>query len=152
VIKGQYADIDIARHVLRPRTILYSVILVCVATAMVVSLSLRIPLRFDVMRDRNALARETADGLVENSYRLNIINMDDRAQQYILSAKGVENLVIRTDVAPLEVPALSSRLVSVRLQADPSNIKGRTAKIEFDLVSSTNPKLHRSQKSTFFSR
>jgi cytochrome c oxidase accessory protein FixG len=152
VMKGKYGDKNIVAHILRPRTILYSVILLGVVTALIVAMSLRIPLQFDVIRDRNTLVRETAQGLVENSYRLNVINMDSTPHTYVLTVTGLADVRMTTDVAPLYVPALSSRLVSVRLQADPATIVGRTTKIEFDMVASDNAKIRRGQKSTFFSR
>ena len=152
VVKGCYSDREIKSHVLRPRTIVYSVILLGVTVAMVVSLSLRTPLQFDVMRDRNALARETAQGLIENAYRLNIINMDSADHIYTLRVSGIDNLNIVTDAVPLHVPALSSRLISVRLQVDPGAVSRRTSKIEFILSATENSKLTRAQKSTFFAR
>ena len=151
-ISGKYADRDIKSHIFRPRTIVYGVILAGVTAALFVALSLRMPLQFDVIRDRNALARETSQGLVENAYRLNIINMDSEDHIYKLDVSGLDNVVIETDAKPLHVPALSSRLISLRLQADPATITGRTSKIEFKLTATENPKLTRTQKSTFFAR
>jgi cytochrome c oxidase accessory protein FixG len=151
-VQGKYADVDIKKHVLRPRTLIYSVILVGVAVALVVALGLRTPLQFDVIRDRNALARETAQGFIENAYRLNIINMDSVDHIYKLDVSGIDNLAVVTDAMPLHVPALSSRLISLRLQADPGAIAARTSKIEFKLSATENPKLVRTQNSTFFAR
>ena len=152
VIKGKYRDAEIARHVLRPRTIVYSVILLSVFAALITALALRVPLQLDVMRDRNALVRETSQGLVENSYRLMIINMDAKPHTYMLGVTGVPNMKVMSDAAPLSVEALSSRLVSVRLQADPGEITGRTAKIVFQVTASDDTKLTSTQKSTFFAR
>ncbi len=152
VIKRHYTDRDIIKHVFRPRTILYSVVLLGAVAALVTALALRMPLQLDVMRDRNALARETAEGMIENSYRLNVINMDSKAHTYVLKVSGIENARVDTDAVPLEVPALSSRLVSVRLQADPAAMSGRTSRIDFTLTAADDPKITRTQKSTFFSR
>jgi len=152
VIKHKYADHDIIRHVFRPRTIAYSAILLAVTAALITALSLRLPLQVDVMRDRNALARETAQGLIENSYRLNVINMDSRDHIYALKVSGIDNLNMLTDAVPLHVPALSSRLISVRLQADPAAIRGRTSRIEFSVTATEDEKIARRQKSTFFAR
>ena len=57
-----------------------------------------------------------------------------------------------TDVSPLSVEALSSRLVSVRLQADPAEIKGRTAKVTLQVSATENSKLTRTLQTTFFAR
>lgn len=152
VMKGRYGDRDILRHVFRPRVFVYSAILLTVVGLLVTALTLRIPLQFDVIRDRNALARETAEGLVENSYRLNIINMDDRQHTYRLEVKGLEGARVEVDAAPLVVPALSTRLVAVRVQADPVAVPGRTTQLVFHLADVEDASIARSQKSTFFAR
>ena len=54
----------------RPRLLVYGLILVALAVALGVSLGLRTPLELDVIRDRNALYRQTSDGMVENVYTL----------------------------------------------------------------------------------
>lgn len=152
VLKRKYSDAEIMRHVFRPRTLIYSAILLAVSAALITALTVRVPLQVDVMRDRNALARETAQGLVENSYRIMIINMDAAPHTFMIKAEGVPNIKVVTDVSPLSVDALSSRLVSVRLQADPAEIKGRTAKITFQVSATENSKLTRTLKTTFFAR
>lgn len=152
VLKRKYSDAEILRHVFRPRTLIYSTILLIVAAALITALTVRVPLQVDVMRDRNALARETAQGLVENSYRIMVINMDADPHTYSIKVEGVPNIKVVTDVSPLSVEALSSRLVSVRLQADPADIKGRTAKVTFKVSATENSKLTRTQPTTFFAR
>ena len=152
VMKHKYSDREILRHVLRPRVIVYGVILLVAVGLLVTALALRIPLQFDVIRDRNALARETAEGLVENSYRLNVINMDDRDHTYRLTVSGIEGAQVELDAVPLTVPALSSRLVAVRVKADPAAVPGRTVRLEFRLMDEQDPRVLRVQKSTFFAR
>ncbi|MDP1681376.1 MAG: cytochrome c oxidase accessory protein CcoG [Burkholderiales bacterium] len=152
VLKRKYSDAEILRHVFRPRTLIYSTILLIVAGALITALTVRVPLQVDVMRDRNALARETAQGLVENSYRIMVINMDAEPHTYTIKVEGVPNIKVVTDVSSLSVEALSSRLVSVRLQADPADIKGRTAKVTFQVSATENSKLTRTQQTTFFAR
>jgi len=152
VLKRKYSDAEILRHVFRPRTLIYSTILLVVAGALITALSVRVPLQVDLMRDRNALARETAQGLVENSYRIMVINTDADPHTYTIKVEGVPNIKVVTDVSPLSVEALSSRLVSVRLQADPADIKGRTAKVTFQVTATENSKLTRTQQTTFFAR
>jgi cytochrome c oxidase accessory protein FixG len=54
------------RRILRPRALLYSAVLLTAVAAAVVSLAMRNPLKVDVIRDRDALAREAAPGIIEN--------------------------------------------------------------------------------------
>lgn len=62
------------RRVFRVRTVLYTSLLLIITTAAGVSLYLRNPLKVNVMRDRAALAREAQPGVVENVYRLQVMN------------------------------------------------------------------------------
>ena len=64
--------------VFRPRTLLYTAILLLVAGAAGVSLYLKNPLKMDVIRDRGALARESSPGIIENVYRIQIMNTDEK--------------------------------------------------------------------------
>ena len=52
----------------------------CVAAA--ASLYLRTPLKVDVIRDRAAIAREVEGGLIENVYRLQIMNTTEQARAF----------------------------------------------------------------------
>ncbi|MFT5448013.1 MAG: polyferredoxin [Gammaproteobacteria bacterium] len=72
------------RHVIRPRVIVYASL-----TGVVVAVLMRTPVGLDVLRDRNALYRETSQGLVENVYTLKIINMDERRHEYTVEIAGL---------------------------------------------------------------
>jgi len=63
-------------NLFRPRIIIYASLLIIVSLTLVYSIATRIPLELDIIRDRNALYRETVDGLIENIYTLKLINMD----------------------------------------------------------------------------
>ena len=91
-VQRNYRDRDIVRHVLRPRTLVYSAILLAVVAAFVRLLYLRVPLKVDVIRDRAALVRETNDGLIENVYRLQIMNTTEQPRQFVITASGIDGL------------------------------------------------------------
>ena len=88
-------------HIFRPRIVIYAVILLAIFAAFVYSFSQRISLGLDVIRDRNTLYRETADGLIENVYILKILNMDGAEHQYDLSVSGIPGLTLHKDMATL---------------------------------------------------
>jgi len=71
-------------NLFRPRIIIYASLLIIVSLTLVYSIATRIPLELDIIRDRNALYRETVDGLIENIYTLKLINMDTKDHQYKL--------------------------------------------------------------------
>ena len=84
------------KRMLRPRVVIYSSLLLLATAALIVSVLLRVPLRLDVIRDRNSLYRETNAGLIENVYTLKIMNMDNRPHRYALEASGIDGLLLIT--------------------------------------------------------
>jgi polyferredoxin len=76
------------RRVFRFRTVIYSAVLLAVASAAALSLATRNPLRVDILRDRGALAREASPGIIENVYRVQIMNTDETARRFSIRAEG----------------------------------------------------------------
>jgi cytochrome c oxidase accessory protein FixG len=147
-IDGKYADKDIVKHTFRPRTLFYSAILLGIVVAFVWTLALRIPLRVDVIRDRQTLSQEVANGNIENLYRLQIINMDDRRHAYRISAKGVDGLKL-TNGGRVEIDALGTANVSVALEASRLALNKPSQAIVFEIVAEDDAKIVREAKSSF---
>lgn len=105
----------ILRRLLRPRVLVYALVLLALTAALMASLALRTPLRVDVVRDRAALARIVAGGRLENVYRLQVMNATERTQRYRLSAEGLPGLLLASE-PEVEVGPAESRWVPVRLQ------------------------------------
>jgi polyferredoxin len=72
-------------RVLRPRIFIYALLLLALVSGTVWSMTHRMPLRADLIRDRNALFRELPDGKVENVYTLKITNMSSTAREFRLT-------------------------------------------------------------------
>ncbi len=104
------------RHVLRPRVLIYTVILGGVVVAMLTSLAVRTPFKVDVVRDRGSMAREVSGGRIENVYRLQVMNATETDQQFHISVTGVPGLVLASE-PDVVVEATQSRWVAVRVQA-----------------------------------
>ncbi|MBS0201075.1 MAG: cytochrome c oxidase accessory protein CcoG, partial [Proteobacteria bacterium] len=113
-------------RVLRPRIIVYGMILLALLGAFAWGVATRSPLIAEILRDRNALYRETAAG-IENGYTLKLANKSDRAQQYTVvmvpAARDRDALVLR-DIAPVTVPAGDVASVVLTVQAK-SPVQGR---------------------------
>lgn len=137
-----------ATHVLRPRVIIYGVILMTLTGLFVYSLLQRTPLGLDVIRDRNQLYRETA-GKIENVYTLKIINMDNHAHTYALSVQGIPNVEFILDTPRIEVDAGAVKNVPVRLRADEADLTGRSTPIEFLIEASDKPGLRVGEDAKF---
>jgi cytochrome c oxidase accessory protein FixG len=104
------------RRMLRPRTLIYTGLLLLIVAGTAVSLALRNPLKVDIIRDRGALAREAEPGVIENVYRLQIMNTDEKPRQFTIAATGLPGLKVMGVKQPVEVGPASSLLVPFQLQ------------------------------------
>jgi len=151
VIKGKYPDSSILSHILRPRTLIYSVLLLAIVAVLGMALIKRVPLRVDAIRDRIA-ARETADGHIENVYRLQIINMENKPHRYIISVAGLPGIKLADTSPVVEVAPLGTHDAVVHVQMDPGEIRARSSPVEFKIRSLDNPGLAKTVRSTFLNR
>lgn len=126
-------------RIIRPRILVYAVLLLVMIAALAWSVSTRIPLELDVIRDRNRLFRETNEGAIENVYTLKVINMDSVDHEYRLTAHGIEELQVILDKSNIQVAAGAVADVPVRLRAEEENLKARSTEIEFVLSAIDNP-------------
>jgi polyferredoxin len=82
----------------------------------------RVPVKMDVIRDRIATARGSDEKEVENVYRLQIMNTSEFARSFIVTVSGPDTLELKGSQDPVEVPAASSRMVPVRVEASRSQL------------------------------
>ena len=136
-------------RILRPRVILYGSLLAAIGTALVISVLLRVPLDIDVVRDRNTLYRETAEGLVENVYSLRVLNMDNAAHTYRLSATGIDRMVMHGETENIAINSGDVRELAVRLEADPALLTERSSKVTFHVEATDDPALRASEEARF---
>ena len=152
VIKGKYPDSGILHHVLRTRTLIYTALMLVISSVFVYSLATRVPLRVDVVRDRVALSKETDDGMIENVYRLQLINKDNQSHQYTLNAAGIPGLRVITSTLPVTARELETLEIPVSLIADPIDLKGRSIEVVFTIQSVDDPRIKQEVSTKFFNR
>ena len=97
--------------ILRGRTIVYSTILLALFVGFLVALSMRSPLGIDVIRDRNALYRETVDGRVETVYTLKILNKSEKPHEVVLKVEGLPGATLET--SPPQIRLQPGQVASV---------------------------------------
>jgi cytochrome c oxidase accessory protein FixG len=110
-------------RVLRPRVLVYTSILAAITAAAAASLYLRVPLKVDVIRDRAAIAREVEGGLIENIYRLQIMNTTEQARAFDISVSGLPGIQVWGDNIT-GVPAAETRMLPVRVRVDAATAAG----------------------------
>lgn len=127
------------RRILRPRVLIYSAILASIVIALLTSLVTRPSFRVDVVRDRGVMARLADGGMLENVYRLQIMNATEATQRYKLSATGIDNLKVESDVADADntviVNSAESRWIPVRLQIPDGSVKSGSHHVKFVITS-----------------
>ena len=136
-------------RVFRPRVLLYSVILLSVTGLLIGSVVTRVPLKVDVMRDRGALSREVKNGVIENVYRIMIINSAEQTRQFNLSVEGLSTVRIDSD-QQVEVSAASNRLVAVRVRAEPDSGEAGSNRIDFVVRAADDDTVVQRAKASFF--
>ena len=117
----------IAARVLRPRVAIYAAILGGIVVAAGTALLMRVPLKVDVIRDRNALAREVEGGLIENVYRLQVMNTLEQPRRIEIAVEGdssLQSLALVRDAGALEIPATTSRLLTLRVRTMAGSPRG----------------------------
>jgi len=136
-------------HIIRPRIIVYALILSGIMGLFAYSFSTRVALGLDVIRDRNQLYRETNEGQIENVYTLKILNMDAADHSFQLKASGIPGLEIHMDLKKIAVPAGGVLELPVRLRVDEGALETRSSKVHFQLVASDSPELAAEEEARF---
>jgi polyferredoxin len=98
------------------------------------------------------MARLADGGMLENIYRLNIINALEEGQHYKIYIEGLNNIVVDSDnLEPnktIAIKATESRWVPVRVQIPDSVEKSGSHQIMFRIESEETHEIVR-EKSTF---
>jgi polyferredoxin len=136
-------------HLLRPRVIVYTILLTALVGALGWGLATRIPLEVDIIRDRNALYSETDMGLVENVYNLKFINMAEQPQRYNLSISGISGLQVVGPTSDIEVDSGAVKDVPLRVRVDPIELKQASTEIIFHIESQTDSAIRLDQHARF---
>jgi len=142
---------QMVRRVFRPRVLIYSAILLAIISVTVYSLYARVPLKVDVLRDRASLMREVEDGLLENVYRLQIMNTQEVPHMYRITVTGPESLHVASDDV-FELPAAGSRQVPLRLRMDGAVAEKGSHKILIQVQSIDDPGISAVEDSVFLVR
>jgi len=119
-------------NILRPRIIIYSLLLISLLSGVVYSIETRSLVTLDVIRDRNALYRENDEGEISNSYTIKVLNMDVVDHRFNFSADGLNGLSLSIK-EPIYVKAGQVFELPLQLTVDPSEISEPTTEIIFSL-------------------
>jgi len=138
----------ILRRTLRPRVLVYSAILLAVTLALVGHLALRAPVKADVIRD-SALGREVEEGMIENGYRLQIINPSERLRTFRVTVRGIDTAFVAGE-ARFEVGPAGVRMVPVAVRVRPGHGSPGSNRVSFHVEATDDATVAVDAHSTFF--
>jgi polyferredoxin len=134
---------------LRPRVLVYAAILLAVSVALLGHLALRTPLKVDVIRDRGSLGREVDDGMIENVYRLQLINTAEMPRRLRLRIEGIPGIAIASE-PEVEVPSAQPRMVAVRVRVPPGAAAPGSSRVAFVVEAVDDPTVMVREPTTFY--
>ncbi len=134
--------------VLRPRIIIYSLLLAALVVGWGWGVAARSTLIVDVLRDRNALYRSGDDGRIENGYTLKLVNKADVARDFRVEIQTpTAGLLLRDPAQVVHVEGEEVLSLPLVLSA-PATVKGRQDVVF--VVRSADGAIHETVDSTFF--
>ncbi|ANF86033.1 (Fe-S)-binding protein [Pseudomonas antarctica] len=134
-------------HLLRPRLIGYSAVLLVMIAALVVALVQRPMVSLDVTKDRG-MFRENSQGLIENIYSLKVINKTQQRQDYRLELVDADGFQLqgKTEIS-LAPGEISDVPVSVALLSDQPTSSSQT--LRFKVTDVDEPWIYSAADSRF---
>ena len=134
-------------RVLRPRAIIYGLLLLALCVGWAWGVSHRSPLIAEVLRDRNALYRIVEDDRVENSYTLKIVNKEIKPQRYRIYLLAPHD--IKLSGGPRVVSAAGEEVLTLPLTVSADeNVEGKV-KVTF-VVEAVDGHARQQVPSSFF--
>ncbi|MCE0464555.1 cytochrome c oxidase accessory protein CcoG [Pseudomonas uvaldensis] len=134
-------------HLLRPRLIGYTAVLLVMIAALTIALVQRPMVSLDVSKDRG-LFRENSQGLIENIYSLKIINKTQQRQDYHLSLVDGDGFVLQ---GKMQLSLAPGEIVDVPVSVAMLSERPRSGSQEmtFKVVDSDEPEIYSVAKSRF---
>jgi len=135
----------------RPRTVLYAVVLALVSAVMLYGLLERFSIGIDALKDRNPQFVRHADGDVLNGYSVKLLNHADRTRTFLMTVTGakfssVKVIGVTNATMPIAIPVEPDRVRAVRvlLTVAKKDLQPGGQPVEFHL---TDPGTHETVQS-----
>ncbi|WP_254432203.1 cytochrome c oxidase accessory protein CcoG [Aquisalimonas sp. 2447] len=136
-------------HILRPRIVIYAVLLLALMAGTAYSLTQRTPLSMEVLADRNVLYRDVDFETVENIYTVRILNKDQQARDYVLSVDGLPGAEVVTRPEHIRVDAGSTGQVTASVRVPRDEARGAGHSIELRLQATDDETIQQTNTARF---
>ncbi|PCI51676.1 MAG: hypothetical protein COB49_01070 [Alphaproteobacteria bacterium] len=84
-------------HIIRPRTLFYTILLIVLGGGIIWGLTHRSNLEVNILRDRNPLFVQLSSGDIRNGYTIKILNKTHDIRKFAISVTGLKNYVMRIE-------------------------------------------------------
>ncbi len=121
---------QMVRQVVRPRILIYTAVLWAIIIVAALALTSRVPVKVDVIRDRMTMAAPD-DPLVENVYRLQVMNTSETPRQFRITASGIDSIELESQRQPITIEGATQRVIPVRVRVDKQQTKPGANRIVF---------------------
>jgi len=136
--------------IMRPRFIGYLAMILVMLSALVYTLSNRVPLEADVYRDRSVMHRMTSTGMVENPYRLKVVNMSDQTLTYSIQIIDNDSMQLK-GIDTITVDGGKIRDAVFRIEMDPAVIEKPRYDVTLELRANEDPSIVKTIETRFMS-
>ncbi len=135
------------KRVLRVRTLIYVTILLAIIFGVALSPALRTPLTVDVIRDCG-MPRMLDDRALENVYRLQVMNTDERPHHYVIEVSGAKGIALSSE-DEFDVPSATTRAVPARVRVMPDPGQSGSVPIRFTVREEHDASIAVNEKAVF---
>lgn len=118
-------------RILRPRVLVYGVLLLALMVGWAAGVMMRSPLIVEVMHDRQALFRSGEGGRIENGYSVKIANKAQQPARYAIRVESKAPISLAAGSMEVELAPDQVTNLPVTLVAPPGAVKGR---VQVDFV------------------
>ena len=132
----------------RPRVAVYAGMLLIFSAVGAWSMSQRSLLLVDVLRDRGALLRESADGRIENAYTLKLMNLAEVPRDFSVEVLGLPDMLI-VGASEFAVGANSIKPVALTISVPGDNVQSGIQPISFRIRAKQDVTTSVLEKSSF---
>ena len=124
-------------HVLRPRIVIYGLLLLSLLAALGTAVALRTPLTAELIADRGRLYREVGDDDIENVYTLKVVNKSTAPERYRAAISGLPGAVLETDPAEFTLPPGGVAVVPTRIRVPEDALEHRVSRLTLTVTAAS---------------
>lgn len=138
-----------ATQMLRPRVVIYALVIVAATGGIVGTLLTRPPVTAEIIRNRAALYRELPDGRIANVYTLRAINKGNDPQVVQIEVDGVAHSEILMGLNPVTLPPGSVETLNLSVVAEGADLAPGVNRIRIRLRDSRSGQVRSQVQTTF---